>query len=166
MSAPAIRYAIVPHDPGAHIFRVVLDVASPDPEGQVLRLPAWIPGSYMIRDFARHIVTLEASCGGEKVPAHKQDKDSWRCAPCSGPLQIRYDVYAWDLSVRGAHLDTTHAYFNGASVFLEAVGQEHQPCEVDIRPPADGSGDDWKVATGMPRKSAELWDYGLYEAEN
>jgi len=120
----------------------------------------------MIRDFARHIVTLEASCGGEKVPAHKQDKDSWRCAPCAGPLEIRYDVYAWDLSVRGAHLDTTHAYFNGSSVFLEAVGQENRPCEVDIRPPADGSGDDWKVATGMPRKSAEQWDYGLYEAEN
>ncbi len=166
MNATAIAYTITPHNPGAHIFRVALTIAEPAPDGQALRLPAWIPGSYMIRDFARHIITLTAACRGKAIDAHKTDKDSWRCEPCAGPLEISYDVYAWDLSVRGAHLDTTHAYFNGTSVFLEVVGQENRPCEVVILPPAGGSGDHWKVATGMPRKRAEQWGYGVYEAEN
>ncbi len=58
-----IHYRIRPLRPEAHLFQVTLTVAEPTPEGQGLTLPAWIPGSYMIRDFARHIVSLEARAG-------------------------------------------------------------------------------------------------------
>ena len=58
-----IHYEVKLKSPQAHLFQVVLDVPEPDPAGQLVSLPAWIPGSYMIRDFARNIVTLSASAG-------------------------------------------------------------------------------------------------------
>ncbi len=159
-----IHYYIQPDSPEAHMFEIRLSISDPDLSGQLLTLPAWIPGSYMIRDFARNIVTLEASCNGVSVAVIKKDKQTWQCDPCSGQLTVLYKVYAWDLSVRGAHLDTTHGYFNGASVFLKVLGQEQQPCEVDIQPPDGNSYSDWRVATTLSRKQAEYLEFGGYQA--
>ena len=94
---PAIQYTIVPKDLAGHLFDVTVTVAAPDPAGQVFALPAWIPGSYMIREFARNIVRIRAEAGGAAVALTKLDKHSWRAAPTSGPLSVHYDVYAWDL---------------------------------------------------------------------
>ena len=121
-SSSAIAYAIVAKDLAGHLFRVTLTVRAPDPGGQVFALPAWIPGSYMIREFSRNIVTIGAEAGGQPVALTKLDKHTWQAAPCEGALTLVYDVYAWDLSVRAAHLDQTHAFFNGTSVFLRVLG--------------------------------------------
>jgi len=165
MSAP-IRYSIVPARPEAHLYRVTCTVAEPDPAGQEFALPAWTPGSYMIREFARHIVSIRAECRGRPVRLDKLDKHTWRAQPAAGPLSVSCDVYAWDLSVRGAHLDTRHAFFNGASVFLRAVGTDDAPCEVEILPPHGARYRSWRVATAMTRKTAKPYGFGLYAAEN
>ncbi|HEU0204175.1 MAG TPA: peptidase M61, partial [Burkholderiaceae bacterium] len=100
-----IHYAIRPAQPAAHLFHVTVAIREPDPAGQRFRLPAWIPGSYMIREFARHIGRVTALAGSRAVAIRKLDKHTWRAAPVSGPLTLAYEVYAWDLSVRAAHLD-------------------------------------------------------------
>ncbi|MBP9118509.1 MAG: M61 family metallopeptidase, partial [Methyloversatilis sp.] len=164
----AVRYRITPVHPEAHLFEVEIDIAKPAAEGQRLSLPAWIPGSYMIREFARHIVRIEARDGIKAVPLVKLDKHTWQAAPCEGVLRVRYEVYAWDLSVRAAHLDTTHGFFNGSSVFLRVHGCEHTPCEVDIRPPAGRAYKEWRIATTLPeaggRNGAKRHGFGLYRA--
>ena len=86
---PAVEYRICPAQPGAHLFEVSCTVRDPDPQGQVFRLPAWIPGSYMIREFARHIVTVRAELDGEPWTIHKLDKHSWRAAPRSPRASAR-----------------------------------------------------------------------------
>ena len=58
------RYRIVASDPNAHLLEVSCTVADPDPGGQAFRLPAWSPGSYLIREFARHFVSVRAECEG------------------------------------------------------------------------------------------------------
>lgn len=163
-----VRYRITPVHPEAHLFEVEMDIPDPAPEGQRLSLPAWIPGSYMIREFARHIVRIEARDGIKAVALTKLDKHTWQAAPCEGVLRVRYEVYAWDLSVRAAHLDTTHGFFNGSSVFLMVHGREQQPCEVDIRQPAGRVYKEWRVATTLPeaagRGGARRHGFGLYRA--
>lgn len=161
-----IEYRIRPLRPEAHLFEVTLTVAEPMPEGQAFSLPAWIPGSYMIRDFARHIVHVQARSHGESLPVAKRDKQTWQLPPCDGPVQLQYQVYAWDLSVRGAHLDTTHGYFNGSCVFLAAMGHEDQPCQVAIEAPQGHAYTGWQVATGLPRQTGSELAFGLFEAEN
>ncbi|HCD73993.1 MAG TPA: peptidase M61, partial [Alcanivorax sp.] len=161
-----IHYQVRPLRPQAHLFQVTLTIDRPTPEGQGLTLPAWIPGSYMIRDFARHIVSLEASAAGEPVDVAKLDKQTWQLAPASGPVTVCYQVYAWDLSVRGAHLDTTHGYFNGSCLFLAAMGFEDQPCEVDIEAPDGATYATWKLATGLDRVSGAELGFGRFRADN
>ena len=105
MSA-ALRYRIWPKDPAAHVYEVTVTVADPDPSGQVLTMPAWIPGSYMIRDYARNVVSIRAESDGLAVPLTKLDKNRWRAAPVSRPLTVVMEVFAFavDKVAKGAGL--------------------------------------------------------------
>ncbi len=161
-----IEYRIAPEFPEAHLFAVTIDIPEPDPAGQCLRMPAWIPGSYMIRDFARQVVILEASCGDAAVAVTKLDKQTWRCAPVDGPLRIDYQVYARDLSVRAAYLDTFRGYFNGTSVFLSVDGREGESCGVSILAPQGRSCGDWELATSLLPAGDCSQGFGRYLAEN
>ncbi len=114
----ACHYTVTARHPASHYFQITLHVHHPDPQGQVLWLPNWIVGSYMIRDFARHIPSVSArTAQGLLLSVNKVGKNQWRVAPHDGDIRIEYEVYAWDLSVRGAHLDQTHGYFNGPCLF-------------------------------------------------
>ena len=159
-----IYYSILPQDPAAHLFEVTLTVESPDPAGQIFSLPAWVPGSYMIREFARNIVRIRAESNGKKLALRKLDKHTWHAAPCNGNITLHYEVYAWDLSVRAAHLDHTHAFFNGTSVFLRVHGQENQPHVVDIRRPEGELYKAWRVATALHELKAKRYGFGTYVA--
>ena len=165
-TAPPIRYAILPKHPEAHLFEVSCTLHDPDPQGQRFALPAWIPGSYLIRDFARHVVTIRAQSGRRAVQLAKLDKHTWSAEPVHGALTVTMEVYAWDLSVRGAHLDTTHGFFNGASVFLRVLGQETRACEVQLLPPKGARYRGWRVATAMKRTAAPMHGFGTYTATN
>ncbi|MGV8899596.1 MAG: M61 family metallopeptidase [Burkholderiaceae bacterium] len=162
----AISYRIVPSDPAAHLFSVVLTVPAPDVQGQILTLPAWIPGSYMMREFARNIVQIRAEAGGKKVALRKLDKHSWQAAACNGPLTVHYEIYAWDQSVRAAHLDQTHGFFNGSSVFLCVAGQETSRHIVDIVRPTGDAYKEWRVATSLPELNAPRYGFGSYVADD
>jgi predicted metalloprotease with PDZ domain len=159
-----IRYTIVPKHPEAHLFEVNCTVADPDPAGQRFALPVWVPGSYLVREFARNIVSIRAQAAGKKIRLVKLDKHTWQAAACAGPLTVVYEIYAWDLSVRAAHLDTTHGFFNGSSVFLSAVGKEARTCRVDIVRPQGARYRAWRVATALPRDSAKAYGFGAYQA--
>jgi predicted metalloprotease with PDZ domain len=156
------RYTIRPLDPAAHLFEVRVTVAAPDPAGQVFSMPAWIPGSYMIRDYARNVVAARAESDGRDVALGKLDKSRWQAAPADRALTLVLEIYAYDDSVRGAHLDLTHAFFNGTSVFPAVAGQEDVPCVVDIQPPEKPIGRNWRVATSMHRDGAEQYAFGTY----
>ncbi len=162
----SIFYAIRPASPAAHLFHVTCRVERPDPLGQRFMLPVWIPGSYMIREFARNVVRISALAGGRRIALEKVDKHTWRAAPAK-QIELAYEVYAWDLSVRAAHLDETHGFFNGSSVFLLPIGMEHEPCTVDILPPAGARYRSWRVATALaPVRGTHRLAFGTYEAAN
>jgi predicted metalloprotease with PDZ domain len=163
---PAICYHIIPVSPEAHLFEVVLTVARPAHKGQRFSLPVWIPGSYLIREFARHLVSVEAFDERGPVSVAKLDKCTWEAGDAVGLLTLRYRVYAFDLSVRGAYLDQTRAFFNGTSVFLAVEGQTDDPVEVDIEPPPGKDYRDWRVATTLSAVKAKPYAFGRYGAAN
>lgn len=164
---PPLRYTVEIADAAAHLFRVTLRIQKPDAGGMTLTLPTWLPGSYMIREFAKNIVTLTATQGARKVSLQKQDKQTW----CSGKLnsgialEVVAEIYAWDLSVRCAHLDLTHGFFNGTQLFLRVVGREHLPHEVELKKPAGEGFALWRVATTLPvLRGTRQGDFGVYRA--
>jgi len=161
-----IKYTVSLHNPHAHTFRVTLEISHPDKEGQIVSLPAWIPGSYMIRDFAKNIITIGASSNNKAIKIEKTDKSTWKIAPTTSKLTLSYDVYAWDLSVRSAHFDMTHAFFNGSSLFLMPHDFESENCYLEIEKPLDPKYADWKVTTSLANEITSSSGFGTYKAEN
>jgi predicted metalloprotease with PDZ domain len=161
-----ITYSISAFDPNAHLIKISLKIDKPIQPVQTLRLPNWIPGSYLIRDFAKHLLDMNITNEqGKSVALNTIDKSNWSFTS-SEAVTVEYFVYAWDLSVRGAHFDDSHAFFNGTSVFLEVVGQADLACEVQIEPSNITLNNQWKVATGMPKVNIDELGFGLYRAEN
>jgi len=144
-----IKYTVTLFNPHAHIFKVTLDILSPDNNGQVLSLPAWIPGSYMIRDFAKNIINIKATSDNKAVKLEKIDKSTWQVESVNSPLSIEYEVYAWDLSVRSAHFDMTHAFFNGTSLFLMPHGFEQEQASIELVAPLGEKYSNWSVITSL-----------------
>jgi predicted metalloprotease with PDZ domain len=163
---PLTRYRIVPLDPHAHLFEVSVTIDDASAEGHRFRLPTWIPGSYLVREFARHFVQVRAVAGGAALAIEKVDKSTWRTAPAGGSVTVVAQVYAFDLSVRAAYLDGTRGYFNGAAVFLLPEGREGAPCLVDIAPPAGAAFAGWRVATTLPRDGTPDHGFGGYRASD
>ena len=159
-----ISYQICPIDPHAHLFEVKITIQAPAPK-QELWLPSWIPGSYMVRDFCRNIIDLKAFDELERPLSITQlDKQRWLIDSNAESLQLRYSVYAWDMSVRSAHLDQTHGFFNGSSVFLAVAGKELEPLELEIQPPKEEA--NWQLATTLSRIEGEEWQFGRFSAAN
>ncbi len=165
-----IHYEVSAENPASHLFNIRMQIPQGDPNGLKVSMPNWIPGSYLIRDFARHIVSIEAYRGTadklSKMALEKIDSNTWQCEKEKGPITLQYTVYAWDLSVRGAHLDENHAFFNPCSLFLQVVGQEATACKVSIIPPNCEGAAKWRVATTLTREDAKVWGYGSYVASN
>ncbi len=164
-----LHYRVYPFDPAGHRLKVQLEIPSPSHRSQIVGLPAWIPGSYLIRDFSRHIESIRAWCGKTVMAPRKINANQWAIDGCTGPLTIETIIYAWDLSVREAHVDESHAFFNGASVFLIADGLHHLPCTVQIQAPPHTT--KWKAYSSMPlateRRSKDSADsLGSFVAPN
>jgi predicted metalloprotease with PDZ domain len=159
-----ISYRITPSNPNAHLFEVRCTLDDPDPAGQRFRLPAWIPGSYLIREFARQFIDVRAEADGVAVNIRKEAKDVWCADPAHGSLTVIAHVYAFDLSVRTAYVDTTRAYFNGPAVFLCPEGREASACLLDIVAPAGNAYAHWRVATTLDTGGASPHGFGRYRA--
>jgi predicted metalloprotease with PDZ domain len=165
MNQAPLRYQITPKDTNAHVFQVCLTLDNPNPLGQVFSLPNWIPGSYLIRDFTKHIVSIHAHSCDKPVAIKKLDKNHWIAYPCADSLTLEYEIYAFDLSVRCAYLTNQRAFFNGSSVFLQPVGFENNTCEVQINYPTDEVLGDWACATSLTLKNKQK-DAEIYTANN
>ena len=157
-------YSVRMDDIHAHLFAVELQLATPNPQGQEFWLPVWIPGSYLVREFARQVLRVEARCQGQSVAVRKVAKNRWRVAPCQGSLQLNWVVYARDASVRTAWLDASRAFFNPSSLLLAAVGREAEPHLLRIVPPV--SQPDWSVATTLAAVQLDSRGFGVYQASD
>jgi predicted metalloprotease with PDZ domain len=135
--------------PQTHLIHVEIAIAAPSsgghtlPDTLVLFMPAWTPGSYLLREYARHIEDLTAEAPGR---AKKIRKNAWRIETREAArIVVRYRVYAGELTVRTNHVDDTHAFLVGAALFLSVEGHEELGASVEIVPPRG-----WRAATSLP----------------
>src|SRR5512146_1612406 len=140
-----MRYRIALPDPDSHLFHVEATLHRPgrNPE---LCFPVWTPGSYLVREFARHVEGLRAEDGeGNPLPLSRLDKHRVSVAAGeAGAVVLRYRVYANELTVRTCHLDGTHGYLNGAAVFPYASGRLDEACTLTVAAP-----EGWQVSTAL-----------------
>jgi len=142
-----VRYTVTLDDPNSHLFHVKMEVrGAPGPSTDFV-LPAWTPGSYKLRDFAKNVQDFSAG----RHAWRKVDKSRWRVA-AGGDVTVEYDVWAFELSVQSSHVDAEHAFVNGAGVFMYVDGHKDAPVSVEIRAPKG-----WRVATGLDLPAWAQW---------
>lgn len=151
MPAISIVHRVSIPVPATHMVHVETEISEGDvrlPGSMVIFMPVWTPGSYLVREYARHVESL-----GVVAPARcrKIRKNAWRIdsngAAC---VVVRYGVYAAELTVRTSHVDDTHAFLVAAALFLGVEGYDDAGAAVEIRTPAS-----WRVTTPLPRVSGD-----------
>jgi predicted metalloprotease with PDZ domain len=205
-----LRYRIEVFDPKGHRFRVGFVIQGDAlgrpgdgtgsqtqagqayPEKLVLHLAAWIPGSYMIREFAKHVLRVQAffvdpladpltnEAKRKVLKISKTAKARWEITGLIADTEplgagqknlavyVEAIIYAWDLSVRAAHLDQSHGFFNPTSLCFRLEGAETLPCDIElIEPDPSQIKGSWEVATTLQRhEQTPEWDFGIYRAQN
>ncbi|MDR3005774.1 MAG: peptidase M61 [Acidovorax sp.] len=157
-----LHYRVEALDLHAHLFAVCLRIAAPQ-AGQQLSLPVWIPGSYLVREFAKNLQGLTAKQGRKPIAVQQLDKQRWQLdCQADQPVELQWQVCAYDNSVRTAWLDTQRGFFNGTSLLLRVHGQERAPHALEIaRTPAT---QDWQLATGLAAHAVDPQGFGHYLA--
>ena len=152
-----ITYTLTP-DPKAHQWHITLKFQNPSNSSAVLKLPNWVPGSYLIRDFSRHIITISAECDGQPAALSQTAKNIWQTSPKSGHWVIRYTAYAFDLSVRGSFLDTNRGFFDGSCLFFSIEGRLKDTHSLSF----NDLPKEWRIATSMPRTGSNAFQTASY----
>ncbi|HMN22506.1 MAG TPA: peptidase M61 [Ottowia sp.] len=161
-SAP-VHYRVAVANPHEHHFAVELTIRRPAAR-QVVSLPVWIPGSYLVREFARHLNGLAACQGNTACSVEQLDKCSWAiAADPRRPLTLRYRIHALDASVRTAWLDAERGFFNGTSLLLRVHGQEAGAHALSVRRPRAAAAG-WQLATAMTPVRVDAHGFGDYRA--
>ena len=150
--AAPVRGVVKPLSLSMHEVEVTLTLpAESVKDGAVLALPAWTPGSYLVRDYARFLDRLTVQdAKGRPWPVTKLDKQRWDLPPSPGPLTVTYRLFCNELTVRTNHVDARHAHLTGAATFLYLEGQGDRPMEVAFQ----GWPEAWQVASSLPRRGA------------
>jgi predicted metalloprotease with PDZ domain len=150
-SKPRIAYRVAMPQPESHLFEVTIEVeAWPGPVLD-LHFPVWTPGSYLVREYARHVQNFRAEAGGIALPWHKRSKNRWRVESAAGRVTVRYQVFAHDLTVRTNHLDRSHGYFNPAATLFFVPGHRTD-LTIAIEPPQG-----WIVTTALAEIGANCY---------
>ena len=134
-----IRYTL--RFPAPHTHYVEIEAAIPTagrPQVEVY-MATWTPGSYLIREYERHVEAVSANAGGRAVNVEKSTKNRWRIATGGAPtVTLRYKVYSREMTVRNNWVEAGFAMINGAPTFLTLVERAARPHEVRVELPSGG----------------------------
>src|SRR3954452_8877690 len=147
-SAEPVRYVLRFPAPQTHYVEVEARIpAAGSPEVELM-MAVWTPGSYLVREYARHLEDISAKGpDGKPLAMAKGRKNRWRVqAAGAAEVVVSYRVYARTMSVQGNWVDSSFALLNGAGTFLTLAGSSARPHEVTLVP-----AEAWKTSvTGLP----------------
>lgn len=150
MSLP-VSYRVSMPRPHSHLFEVQAHFPATG-DTLLATLPVWTPGSYLVREYARHVQELTATTIDDKpLPLERLDKNTVRVKTGNKSARLHYKVYANDLTVRTSHLDGTHGYFNGATLFFYSEALRQHEHRVAIHAPQG-----WNVTCALDSQGGEF----------
>ncbi|HEX8288278.1 MAG TPA: PDZ domain-containing protein [Pyrinomonadaceae bacterium] len=159
--APEISYTVSMSKPWTHLLEVEMRLNwAQMPAKAELKMPVWTPGSYLVREYARHVQDFNATdASGNNLMWEKINKNTWQI-DTKGAREIvaKYKVYANELTVRTNELNDEHAFFNNAALLMFPKDQLKASSTVKVVPYGN-----WKVATGLPKVENQT---NVFRAEN
>ncbi len=153
ITSSQFNYRLSIPEPENHLLEVELAIADWQDEFIDLKMPVWTPGSYLVREYARHLQDFEATdATGKPLPWQKISKNHWQIKcdnsdhSINSIIKIRYRIFCNELTVRTNHIDRTHAFLTGAAVFMYVPEHQQQAYMVEIGKIKE----DWQIATSLP----------------
>ncbi len=159
--APEISYTVSMSKPWTHLLEVEMRLkSSAMPAAAEIQMPVWTPGSYLIREYARHVQNFAAEdTSGADLAWEKTNKNTWRIqTKAANEIVVKYNVYANELTVRTNELNADHAFFNNSALLMNVKGFLSAPSIVKVNPYGN-----WKIATGLPKVENQA---NTFRAEN
>lgn len=145
-AAPVVQYSVSFPEPHTHYMDVDMKIDVNQEQVIEVKMPVWAPGSYLVREFARNVEGFTATAAGKPLEVIKTDKNTWRInTNKANSVNVKYKVYAFELTVRTSFVDASHAYINGSSVFMYVEGLKDVPCSVRINLPLNWQ----RISTGL-----------------
>jgi predicted metalloprotease with PDZ domain len=155
-----LHYQVAMPQPQSHLFKITLQVKGWQSATLDLKMPVWTPGSYLVREYARHLQNFSAATQQQSLTWRKVSKNHWQIdTPDVAEITVQYCVFANELTVRTNHLDASHGYFNGAALFFYLPDFRQHPIRVTIQPPHP----DWQVTTALASAPNQV---NTFEAAN
>lgn len=145
--ATRIQFDVSFNEPQAHYAEIQMEISGLKKDYIDVKMPVWTPGSYLIREYAKHVENVAAHNGsGDQLEVEKTNKNTWRIASDNSDVVIlTYRVYGFEVSVRTNFIDDSHAFLSPAATFMYVDGMLDHPAEVSITPHASWS----KISTGL-----------------
>ena len=158
----SLRYTLAMPAPQTHYFEVRMDLQGFGQEYTDLKMPVWAPGSYLIREFERHVERLQAqAAGGQALRVEKLDKNTWRVHhPGQATFRVDYGVYAYEISVRTSYIDADHGFALGSSIFMYPAAAKNMASQVTVQPAAG-----WATVSTALRPVAGMQKF-VYQSAN
>lgn len=160
-ASPDIAYKVSMSKPWTHLLEVEMRVKFNAAQSKVeLKMPVWTPGSYLVREYSRHVQDFAAqNAGGKELAWEKINKNTWQ-VDASGAKEfvVTYRVYSNELTVRTNELNSEHAFWNNGALLLFPKGHLNAPSTVKVEPYGN-----WKVATGLRPVAGQA---NTFRAEN
>jgi predicted metalloprotease with PDZ domain len=153
-AAPKLAYTVSMPEPQTHFFEVEMTLTDMKERYLDLKMATWTPGSYLIREYARHVEGFSATANNQNLKAEKINKNTWRVyANNAKEVKVKYKVYAFELTVRTNFLDLSHGYINGTALFLYPDKKLHLASTVTIKPYPG-----WQeISTGLESVGGNKW---------
>ncbi len=152
-----INFEVSFKEPQAHYAEVQMNMSGIAAKDYVdLKMPVWTPGSYLVREFGKSVEDFTATVNGKPAKVQKVTKNTWRVFNAkAAAIKVNYRVYAFEISVRTAFIDESHAFLSSASIFMYPAGMIKNPSTVKIIP--FGKWD--KVNTGLEPVAGQQFTY-------
>ena len=147
LAATGIHFEVSFKEPQAHYAEIKMEISGLRKDYIDVKMPVWTPGSYLVREYSRHVESVEA-CGtdGAAIAYEKINKNTWRVASAKNDhIVVTYRIYGFEVSVRTNFIDDTHAFLSPAATFMYVDGMIDHPVDVTVIPHPSWS----KISTGL-----------------
>lgn len=130
-----ISYEVSFPEAQAHYADIEMNISGLAQQSLDLKMPVWTPGSYLVREFAKNLESFSVEANGKTIPFIKTRKNTWHINTTNlSAIKVKYRMYCFEISVRTAFIDVTHAFLSTSGMFLYPADMLHSPSTIHIKP--------------------------------
>ena len=161
MQALNVHYTIDIKNPNSHYAHITMDISGVTGNSLDVHMPVWTPGSYMVREFERNVLSVTANAKGQNLEVIKSDKSTWRIKnPKSSPsVSVVYTIYCFESGVRTSYIDSDHAFLLPTSCLMYSGNTQSGSGKLTLRYPSQWT----SVSTTLEKTANNEYSFSSYD---